>query len=232
MGMIHDFTDECGRNRRVDLEIPGQCPFCARFITPTLRDTNYFLSDDRYKSSMMAYWSCNGCAQVFAVRYNLVGTWIDVMKCNIDSLCPPLLSLTAVDERIQQVSSRFVDLLRQAETAKANGLTDIAGMGFRKALECLLKDALVFLGRKTHDEVCRMSLANAVASFSDNPRLKKASDNARVLGNEYTHYETRYEGYDLDTLQKLISVALHWLTMELETAELADDPSQNWSERQ
>lgn len=206
---------------KFDLDIPETCPHCRRRITPALTYVAANCSDDGHAYTVSAYWNCNGCSEVFCCTYYILGGAYDnPHRGRILSTLPPVCDKTFIDPRITAISPRFTELFNQSEEAKARNLTDLAGMGFRKSLEFLLKDSLIALGMEEESKVVGMDLRTAIASFSDNPRLIKAANLARVIGNEYTHYQAKYEGYDLDTLQHLISIALHWLTMEIETIEL------------
>lgn len=205
----------------LDLQIPNRCPHCLKMITPSLEYVALNTSDDGHNSSVSAFWACNGCSRIFCSLYAFASAdYRDVYPCFITGSYPPIVEKTDIDPRVKDVSPRFANLFQQSEKAKSEGMIDLAGMGFRKALECLLKDTLIYLEKDTPEHIAALSLNEAIKSFSDNPRLIKAATQARVVGNEYTHYQARYEGYDIDVLQKLISITLHWFIMEIETAEL------------
>lgn len=216
MGVHVEIPTETGHMQSLNLAIPEQCPFCNHHIAPILQYASYTHSDNHEKSKVVGYWACNSCANVFAAYYHLHMPYsMMTLHGELDGTCPPLLSLTDVAPSIQETFPYFTEILRQAEIAKAHELTDIAGMGFRKALECLLKDALVYLGRKSRTEVENLKLAACIEAFSDHPELEKAANRIRDIGNDYTHYKAKYEGYDLDQLQELIRLCLPLLSTQL-----------------
>lgn len=209
----------------VDLSQPNQCPHCNKQIAPRYIDAHFTQSDDASNYSSIAFWSCPACAKVFGVTYDINETsknmnGLEIFDTTIGNTYPPLLNVIAVDARISEISPHFAELFQHAQIAKACGLLELAGMGFRKALECLLKDSLISLHIVEKEKAKELSLVNSIKAFSDNPRLQKAANQARVIGNDYTHYEARYEGYDIEVLMKLIKITIHWLSMEFDTQDI------------
>lgn len=201
-------------------ELPNKCPYCNHFVAPKYLSSFLSKADNGKDLCAIAFWACNGCSRVFGVTYNLnklsgARRYYGYPKLVI----PPLMERTEVSDDVKSVSPRFAELFTQAEQAKNEGMDELAGMGFRKALECLLKDALIHLG-KDEDKVVKMKLDEAVRAFSDNPRLQKVATEARVIGNDYTHYKAKYTGYDIKMLQQLISITQHWVSMEIQTENL------------
>jgi len=62
--------------------------------------------------------------------------------------------------------------------AEANGWTLIAGPGYRKALEFLVKDYLCSLLPKEEDKVKVMPLANCIATYVDHEKLNQMATRA------------------------------------------------------
>ena len=200
-------------------ELPNVCPHCGKMIAARYINSFIQTSDDGNRTKAIAFWFCNGCGDFFAVTYHLSKIYTNDYVGFEDSVIPPVMEKTVVPAEVLSVSPDFAELYEHAERAKNEGMTDLAGMGFRKALECLLKDTLIYLGQD-ESQVEKMTIANAIEAFEDNPRLKTAANNARVIGNDYTHYKARYKGYDIETLRKLISITCHWVCMEIETENL------------
>lgn len=226
MGYQHTFRDSKGQIMSVELSIPEQCPFCNRHIAPRFHSVSCMISDSEEQRPIVGYWSCNGCGEVFAVRYQLLRYNRDKgWFCGIKSLYPPLLSLTPIDERVEKVSPRFVDILHQAEKAKANDLVDLAGMGFRKALEYLIKDYLIHKAPDDEEKIRNMELGNCIANRIENQQLKAVASRASWLGNDFAHYSRKFDEYEISDLRRFIDAVLYWVLMELTTEEaLAIEP--------
>jgi len=81
---------------------------------------------------------------------------------------------------ITDVSPSFADIYNQANAAECYGLDQIAGMGYRKSLEFLIKDYLI---SKTDDEDKKEAfkskfLGRLIADDVDNPNLKIVAERA------------------------------------------------------
>lgn len=203
--------------------LPDRCPRCNTFIIPDILYTARQDDSDDTKVFVHVFYGCPKCANVFCVTYRPyreVG--ILVFTANEVDTLPPFTSKTVIDERISKISPRAVTLFHEAEVAKNNNLIDLAGMGFRKSLECVVKDSLVFFETKTPEEVAKLDLHDAIEQYKENPRIIKAAHTARIIGNEYAHYQAKYEGYDIDLLIKLLHLAFNGLVDEFETREIEE----------
>lgn len=220
LGIQRLFRNRDGSFLSTDLAIPEQCPFCKRYITPSLEVTSRAVSDDGRTGPIIGYWSCNGCAQTFAVRYKTRGDMQDgIHRYYVGDMLPPMIRLTEVDEQIRRISPRFEELLHQAEFACDNDLVDLAGMGFRKALEFLVKDYLIYKAPEDEERIRNMELGNCIANRIDNQQLKTVASRATWLGNDFTHFTRRFDEYEVSDLKRFIEAVVYWILMELTTEE-------------
>lgn len=87
-------------------------------------------------------------------------------------------------------SPRFVEICNQAEKAELLGLNEICGMGYRKALEVLIKD--FFINYKKQPEVASLWLDKAIKKIED-PDIERIANACKELGNDAAHYEVKYD---------------------------------------
>lgn len=123
---------------------------------------------------------------------------------------------------ISELSPLFVKIIAQAQSAEDHGLDEIAGPGFRKALEFLIKDYAISLtpDDNAKNEIRRMPLNSVITNYLDGDKLPVVSKRAAWLGNDETHYERRWVGKDLQDLKKLIEAVEHFIAMERLVAAL------------
>ena len=139
--------------------------------------------------------------------------------------------MPAQSETIKSISDDFCKIYAEAYKAEVLNLKLVAGPGYRKALEFLIKDYIISqYGEKNAEklaayrsEVEKTLLASCIAKYVKSDQIKEIAKRAAWLGNDETHYVRRWEGKDLDDLKKLISLTLHWIEYEKLTADVIQD---------
>jgi hypothetical protein len=124
---------------------------------------------------------------------------------------------------VKDTSPDFVGIYNQASAAEAQGWTDVAGPGFRKALEFLLKDYAIRLHPDDREWIRRAQLAQVISKHFTDPSMSVVFSRATWLGNDQTHYERRWISHDIDNLKRLIDASVLLIELERLAAELPTD---------
>ncbi len=127
------------------------------------------------------------------------------------------------DKSIESMSNKFIDIYNQANKAEIYELNEIAGIGYRKALEFLIKDYLKHKNPENSSDIESKFLGNCINELIDNPNIKKMAKGAVWLGNDETHYIRKWEDKDINDLKKLINLTVQWIMLELMTEEYQTD---------
>lgn len=109
----------------------------------------------------------------------------------------------AISQEISDLSPRFGTIITQARIAEAQDLTELAGMGYRKALEILTKDYLIAQHPHKKDEIEKEWLSKSIERIDDMD-LQELARRAVWLGNDETHYTRRWKNKDLNDLKFLV----------------------------
>jgi hypothetical protein len=120
-------------------------------------------------------------------------------------------------ETINKLSPMFVSIYNEAKTAKENGLSQVAGPGFRKAFEFLIKD-YAKSGKEKAEDKNRIEgefSGVVVNNYISDERIKELAKRVLWLGNDETHYLRIWEDRDINDLLTLISLAIHWIEIDL-----------------
>ncbi len=121
------------------------------------------------------------------------------------------------DEHIIGLSPGFIEIYNQAIVAEKIGLNHLSGVGYRKALEFLIKDFLIkklFVDEEAKKEdVKTMTLYKAVKELPSQ-RMKMVAKRAVWLGNDETHYHQIWERA-IERLKELINIIVADLSAEL-----------------
>lgn len=122
---------------------------------------------------------------------------------------------------IGRTSPRFIEIYRQAAKAE-DGLDQLCGTGYRKALEFLIKDYVKTLPENTDKEeaIEKCQLSPCISNFVRDTSVELCASRATWLGNDETHYIKKWPDKDLSDLKKLIDLTLHWISADILTREL------------
>lgn len=213
---------------------PDICPSC-HFSIQTLIETAYFLPGDHFLGgdAEVLYRCPRGeCGRGYLVRYSLEMRADGDYAATVASIVPRLWQRPQHPPVVTDISPRFVEIYRQASMCDAGGLDEVSGPGFRKALEFLVKDFGITRYPERAEEIRSAALAQVIARYIDDPRIKSCAERATWLGNDETHYERRWTDRDVSDLKRTIQLSVLWieslhLTEEYEREMTRAGPSAN-----
>lgn len=118
-------------------------------------------------------------------------------------------------KNIHMLSERYCEVYKQAACAEEQGLTEICGLGYRKALEILVKDYAIHKGKDTKD-VERCNLSDCINNYIDNPKLKTLAKASSLIGNDEAHYLRKITDGDVQSMKSFIKALESFIDSELE----------------
>lgn len=199
-----------------------ECPFCHSHVVPNIEVGLFDNLSHAKRDNFVAFFPC--CESRYFV------------SCEIDKNKHPIsyqnweveplklqCKLAPIPDAIKKMSPLFECIYNEAQIAKAHGLTQISGGGFRKALEFLLKDYAIHLSPKAADHIRSLDLNKCILRFKDNPVLKDLADRAAWLGNDQIHYENAHKDKNLDDVQALVEYVMALVNLNLLHPELVKD---------
>lgn len=197
--------------------IPSDCPFCHKKIIPSclfghihsnILDLTVVCPNQDCNRSFIAYYEYN--KQLGHYNYSDI--------TSIGNLIGKEFS-----EVINIISPNFILIYNQAYVAEQQNLTEICGVGYRKALEYLIKDYIITNKPYEKEKVEKKLLSSCISEYVDDNRIKTVSKRAVWLGNDETHYVRKWEGKNLEDLKKLIDLTIHWIEMEILTRDFEEE---------
>lgn len=109
---------------------------------------------------------------------------------------------------ITTISNRFQRIYFQASMAEANGMDEISGPGFGKALEYLIKDYLIYLHPENSAEIKKqVRLGELIDQIKDGD-IQIVANRAAWLRNDETHYQKVWVEEDVQSLKDLIELTV------------------------
>jgi len=202
-----------------NLAPPTECPQCHLGIVAIQVGAGYTweIFGNRFAIHMFA------CPRDVC-RSGFIGLWAHNVPGDqwfLRGTFPSTLQPSPRSRFIERVSPSFYLIFDQAREAEHHQLSEIAGVGYRKALEFLIKDYLI---SRTDDaaqqeQIRHRRLGACIAQQVTSDRVKRVAERAVWLGNDETHYVRRWEDRDITDLKRLIDLTVKWIEMELETEE-------------
>lgn len=123
---------------------------------------------------------------------------------------------------INYISKDFLEIYNQALRAESDGLDQISGPGYRKALEFLIKDYLIkkINDSNMEDTIKKENLGVCIENRIHDANIREMAKRAAWLGNDETHYVREWGERDLQDLKQLINLTVHWMEAEAATDQL------------
>lgn len=199
-----------------EIRVPDKCPICQYGIDMSMHNYwNYHdIHDDSKSFNIISIHSCPHCHNGFVIMHHMK---VQKNECveKSQSVYPTTASNLQICEDIRQISPDFYKIYNQCLIAKNDGLNQLYGMGFRKALEKLVTDFAINQNRDDIDKILGMSLHNRIETYFKNSDAKTALMACKWLGNNETHYENCNTDEDLQLFENLINDTLYYIDREI-----------------
>ncbi len=213
-GNLENYSDYCRFNETDKIK---KCPICGIEILPKL------YGDIQSKNKIISILECPSCEEVFFLRYYTVLEGESIReqyeRYVLEDIFPKKPDVKIFDTEIKNISEKFVLAYAQSQIAETYKLDQIAGMGYRKSIEYLIKDYIIYNNPEKKDEVEKEMLGKCISTMINNPKIKKMAKGAAWLGNDATHYVQKWKDKDIDDLKRLIDLTIYWIMYELKTKE-------------
>lgn len=208
---------ETPTNLPVNFEEPSVCPICNHKISPIYLKGTFH--QDRKKFSI--YCECTSCIRPFIVLFKNCRSQSQggYLAEDIEYIAPMLSESKEFDINIEKLSPNFVEIYNQALAAETYGLNQIAGIGYRKALEFLIKDYCIHNKPDEKDEILNILLGQCIDKHLDDFKLKSSAKLSAWLGNDQAHYIKKFEDKDISDLKRYIDTSVYFILYSINADE-------------
>jgi hypothetical protein len=212
-------------NGSVQVEVdkfPDSCPICHHAIEAILKNVAHNKEDNPGKLEVVFLCPRIACQSLFIAGY-VTRTHIRADYFHYVGSAPFLPLRVEFDEHISAISPQFCTIFNESQNAEHQDWKLIAGPGYRKALEFLVKDYLCHSIPDKATEIKQLQLGPCIDTYVDNDKIKQMAKRAAWLGNDETHYIRKWEDKDLEDLKKTLELTVHWISMEELTKSVLTD---------
>lgn len=204
---------------------PNVCPHCH--ITIKAKFISHLLSRDTDEQECyITMWECtnSSCLKVFVVLYKLGNSEFEFSRY-LNGLPKgpnwpkPITELTSgdIDEEGKPIQSKFIKTYLQSLVAENSGLDELAGMGYRKSIEYLVKDWAIQSKPEDIEIIKSKWLGQNITDYFAGD-LKDILERATWLGNDQSHYNKLFDDYNLEDLKELIGLIMVELDRQFKMA--------------
>lgn len=195
------------------IDILCQQPHCRRSLVNSKLTWNVY-GDFAYSSILCA--ACGHQTRFFVIDPPKSTEPDDIATCRIIIIPPQTVDVTFPEE-ITSASPAFIQIYQQAAEAEFMKLDTLNGMGYRKALEFLIKDYLIAKLPNKQQAISKAYLSDCIRDYIDDPRIKDCASRVVWLGNDATHYVKKWPEQDLTDLKILMQLTVNWIASDLLT---------------
>ncbi len=216
-----EFLGMDGERRTAEISgFPDKCPACNHGMKPRFHG-GYQIPDRLLREAMVLVFQCplDRCGLVFLGFYSAAHKLANYFVLN-KSYLPFVIEKPPILDRVADISKRFAKAYAHAHFAEQNGLSEVCGCGYRRALELLVKDYLIKLSDGDDEKIEQIKkkfLGQCIEDDIDDSRIKSVAKRAAWLGNDETHYVRKWEDQDIKNLKQLIELTVYWIDAEQST---------------
>lgn len=191
------------------VKINPKCQYCNVAIHPEILTTtpiNSSFSSSNITASIV--YSCPQCQNHNFQTYKL--DVIDYKECTTKPITKSFFyeSTFVYPNEIDEISTSFKEIINQSSQAENYHLNHLAGIGYRKAIEFLVKDYLIYI-KPEETEAIKTTFLSQCISMIDDEDIKSLAKAATWIGNDETHYTRLHEDKDINDMKRFIYALTH-----------------------
>ena len=202
--------------RNFSIDLPSTCPCCSTAYSSKPSFSGFF-QNQLDTVHLYSLFFCPVCEDAFLTVYG----FIDEVG-QIIAQYPFPSNTTSFSDKLSELSPKFVEIYHQAEQAENAGLSELCGIGYRKALEFLVKDYAIAQHPDKESEIISSFLGKCIHEYIDNPKIKALATASTWIGNNETHYVRKHENYNVQDLKRFLTTTIAYVECELNLAEAFD----------
>jgi Domain of unknown function (DUF4145) len=196
-------------------DLPDECPFCHQKIHPKYL-TGFCFHDQIDKFTALFLCPDYNCSEYFIIEYfddqfDEKNNKLSGKPYIIDYILGGNFIPEKFDLEIRKISPKFIKIYNQALNADSMGFNEISGIGFRRAIEFLMKDFAIRNNQNEKDKIARMHLPEVINSYIEDDDIRQMAHRAVWLGNDEAHYMREWDNYSIKDLKDLIKITSLWM---------------------
>ena len=206
---------KCKADGAYDLNVtlPSICPRCGRDLSAIPLSSNH-VGNFNYEETYAVVIQCLLCKK---------SIYLDVKRSSASPMIGIILNsypgnqIFDLPSGIEVLYPDFAKMYCEAASAEARNFSGICGMGFRKALEILVKQYAVKAFPADADTIYKEFLSQTISRIQ-NAKIQTLARAATWLGNDQTHLQTIHPEYSVADIKAFIKTLCYHILMEEEVS--------------
>ena len=194
------------QNHGYQVEVPDACPICHRHSEMLVVFADAVDGGAVVQATIRCGYAA--CKQFFFCYYGRAPS------SQLVATRPVKPNVQVFPEAVTKLSPTFVSVFAEAEEASQLGMQQIAGPGYRKAFEFLVKDYAKSLAPDREQEIEAKFAGAVVAEFIGDPRIQSVAKRSLWLGNDESHYMRKWTEMNVTDLVTLIKLTANWIEID------------------
>ncbi|MFT8476620.1 MAG: hypothetical protein ABF682_04345 [Liquorilactobacillus sp.] len=220
---VHYLENVSSQNLIIDID--EYCPHCKMSISPkVVYATSSLPLQPLIENSIALFMQCtrSNCKKFYSIEFpckvDKFKELIDIQPAvkytyspHLENTLPPNLNETFPD---------FKKIYDQSLEAESLGLDEIAGVGYRKAVEFLIKEYVIKQNPEKKQKVESKFLGKVIKEdLGDIPKVQTLAQAAVWIGNDETHFTRTHEDKDLRDMKSFLEAAALFISANLKADE-------------
>jgi len=206
-------------DKTIKIDTVATCPMCKTSIKPIQLHSVFKIKGSTIYVENFHF--CPSCDHSFISRYEgpVDGVGKQLGPLSLKSCEPKQFKKQTFNQNLNELSPQFVKIYNQALAAEVSDLDEIAGLGYRKALEFLVKDFAIHEHSDSEGKIKSMPLAACIKEYIDAPNIKTLATRSAWIGNDEAHYIRKQEDRDVNDMKSFIQATVYFISMILITED-------------
>lgn len=219
------FTDTSS-SISTDVDLDEYCPHCGRPGAHILYNTMASKLYNSVENSVALFLKCSisECNKFHIQEFpfgkhspggdnlKFVGNKINyTYRVKLDNTLP---------EIVNQTFPAFKNIFEQSLEAEVQGLDQIAGVGYRKSIEFLIKEYAIHKDPESAENIKAKFLGKVIdENLIEFPKIQTLSKAAVWIGNDETHFVRVHEDKDIHDMKEFLIATALFISAELKVDE-------------
>ncbi|ODJ57576.1 hypothetical protein BFR41_02500 [Brochothrix thermosphacta] len=210
--------------QQVEYNLSDKCPHCQNSISPMAK---FAIVKERLQEATINHVAIllqcpnTECSEFFIDWFRINTTIRSEISESYKEIYNFKHNLTNdLPNEVNEKFPEFNEIYSQALQAENYGLNLIAGVGYRKALEFLVKQYCIHKDPDNEEKIKKEALGATIANrLSDFPKIQLLAKAATWIGNDETHFVRKHKNHDITSMKKFIKSAATFISADLDADE-------------